>query len=359
MNACAQTPRHGDPGQYISALNTQLDGVLRSVERRSRQPLVFSANLFFAHGAAIKSVPLDTLIRYADGLKEAGAQRIDINPGPFPWLNQDAETIAKHDSLIRHIRRLGLQLAFNPEYNRGSIKIKRFSDWETAALKFYAELARRYQPDIFVLAHEPTTMADRMGIRTTPRQWRDFVVKTAAVVKRASPKTRLGAGGLAKEIEYFREFASLTELDVLTLDIFNPEQLARYDEMIRLAKRAGKAVYIEETWRPPYFAPRGWRRETLDTYMATGIGDAAFQKLDAKWLAAMAHYASARQLEAVTPFWTQTFFVYDPDGRGGLDPRFNVKVINALKSGGRTDTFRAYQRLSQQLGRQPGSLRRR
>ncbi len=94
--------------------------------------------------------------------------------------------------------------------------------------------------------------------------------------------------------------------------------------------------------------PRG--KATLEDIISKGTGDQAFQPLDAKWLEAMATYASGWGLEAVTPFWTQTFFLYLPEDAGGLDWSYNSKVVEALAAGKRTDTFRAYQGLARRYG---------
>ncbi len=335
--------------EFIARMDTALDDIYATASEQPQHPLQFGAWLFYAHEAVIEQVPLQTLLDYADALIETGVHRIDINPGLFPWTDGNQETIAKYDALIDHIRGAGVAIGLNPEYSPTYHPVASFRQWRAAALPVYAELARRYQPDVFVVVHEPTTMAARMGLLVGPRAWRDFARDAAWTVKRESPATRIGAGGLAWEKAYFDAFASLRIIDVMTLDIYTLDDLPTYNEMIRTARRAGKPVYIEETWRSTCYTPEPGM--TLEEISAIGIGDPAFRDLDIKWLETLAAYAGAWGLESMTPSWTQTFFKY-MDGAGGLDPDYNREVAAAIGRGERTATFYAFQDLVRQRSSQ-------
>ena len=213
----------------------------------------------------------------------------------------------------------------------------------------YAELARRYQPDIFVVVHEPSTMASRMGEQVSPRDWRNFASRAAKIVKENSPNTRCGAGGLSWEKKYFQAFLELKEIDVMTIDIYNLRGLKTYNKMIRQARKRGKPVYIEETWRPPYYVKQAGM--TLDAVSMKGIGSTRYAGLDIKWLETITAYASTWDLEAVTPFWTQTFFKYADGDADALDPEYMRQVVDAIDHGKRTETFYAYKKLITQWGK--------
>jgi hypothetical protein len=332
--------------QYVRFMDAALEKVDRQIKKSGSHNLLFSAQLFFAHGSAVKYFDIDTLTKYADGLKDAGARRIDINPGLSFNDNQD-----KYDRLVQYIRSIGLQVALNPEYNRGDRKYTRLADWEKDALPLYTELARRYQPDVFVLVHEPTTMTTRMGITASPAEWGSFVESTAAAVRKASPRTRLAAGGLAKEMDYFRTFVSMPVLDAVTINIYDLRDLQGNNQMIMMARGARKPAYILETWRQPYVGGPKGKTGTLESFISTGVGSKSFQTVDARWLETIAKYASGWGLEAFTPFWTQTFFLYGDGDVGALDYQYNSQVAKAIQGGQRTDTFRAYQALARQYGR--------
>lgn len=122
----AQAP---EGARYVEGMSRALDQVIGTLRgapgmraagsgtgEALHHPLVFSVNLTFAHRAYVKQCSTDLLMSYVDGLKEAGAKRVDINPGLWPWNRHDQENIAKYDALVRHIRELGLQLAWNPSY---------------------------------------------------------------------------------------------------------------------------------------------------------------------------------------------------------------------------------------------------
>ena len=55
----------------------------------------------------------------------------------------------------------------------------------------------------------------------------------------------------------------------------------------------------------------------------------------------MTRYANAWQLEAVTPFWMQTFFLYvgGNEPNGALDAEYNRQVAAAIANNKRTHTF--------------------
>jgi len=327
-----------------------LESVKSITDQQEHHKLRFGANLFFAHEGLIEHVPLGVLLKEVDAFRDLGINRVDINMGLFPWRDKDEKYIAKYDAVVKRIRDAGLDLAINPQYSPVRHRVSSLAEWTREAIPVYEEIARRYKPEILVTIHEPTTMNKRMKAAASPAEWRDFVRAAALAVRKASPGTRCGAGALHVEKEYFREFLSVDELDVVTIDIYGLAGLRRYNEMIRMAGRAGKPVYIEETWRPPYYTRRGKKRDSLETISATGIGLRSYQDLDIDWLEAITQYASAWGLESITPFWTQTFFKYVPEGGDALSQDYNEQVMDAISKGKRTDTYYAYQRLIKRFG---------
>ncbi|MBU0478694.1 hypothetical protein KKC91_09025 [bacterium] len=342
--------------QYIDIMNRVLDSIITNCQNQPQHKINFSANLFFAHEVCIKNMPLETLKKCVDALKEAGVNRIDINMGLFPWLDNHQETIQKYDNLIEYIRHHNLQIAINAFYGPMYHRVNSFEEWRNMALQIYPEIAKRYTPEIFIVIHEPTTMASRMGFEVSPEEWGEFVKETARVVKAVSQKTRCGAGVLAdpvfiqSEQKCFDKFLSIDELEIITLDIYNIRSFDAANKMIREARRQGKKVYIEETWRSPYYVPQAGKTETLDNISAMGIGNEAFQTLDVKWLEAMSLYASVWGLEAITPFWIQTFFKYVKEGGNALSQGYNLQVIEAINNEERTKTFEAFKEIIQKRG---------
>jgi hypothetical protein len=328
---------------YKSLLGQALDEVSRRIPEEARRRIQFGLNLFIAHEAWIGSTTQEALIRTVDAFKEAGVDRVDLNPGQFPWLDRDQATIAKYDAAMERIRQHGLKLTLNPQYSTVKHKVDSFAEWRTRALILYAELARRYHPDTFVVVHEPSTMAVRMHAQVKVSDWVRFVSEAAKVIRENSPGTRIGAGGLASEREYFDAFVRLPEVEVLTLDIYGVGQLKAYNRMIRGAQAAGKPVYIEETWRPPYYQPQPGM--SPDTASLQNVGNREFQALDSRWLRVVTAYAQANALEAITPVWMFALFSYVDDSGNLDDPGYNRAVTEAIMRGKRTATFRTLQEL--------------
>jgi hypothetical protein len=323
--------------QYGQAMAKALDDI--AAKSTPKSTVQVNANLFFAHEAFIERMPLEVLTKAVDAFADAGVRRVDLNVGLFPWVDGNKETIAKYDAVVDRIRSKGMQLALNPQYSPVKHKVSDLDGWRQTALPVFASLAERYKPDIFVVAHEPTTMSARMRSKASVDGWRDFVRAAAKVVKEKSPKSRIGAGGLFEEERYFNEFVDLPEVEVLTLDIYRIVGLPKYTAMVKRAQSKGKPVYIEETWRPPFYSARG--NVPIDQLAAKSVGDRTFEELDVKWIRTMSRWAASLGIESITPVWMHAFFKYvDGDG-DALDPAYNRQVIDAIMRGERTKTYDA------------------
>lgn len=362
----AQTPSEA---QFINSVNAAIESVSTGFGSASK-PIVFSANLVYANGVAIAGVPQNVLLNYIDGLKAAGAQRIDINPGVTSINDPNVRRL--YDAVVRHIRELGLQLAINPTVLFSELgPAPSFQDFENMALQTYPQLAERYQPDVFVVLHEPTTMQARMGgLHTTVGDWHDFILAAGPLIRAKSPRTRLGAGGFqngnpqlaslsAMENAYFQDFAVNIPacgavapgagcLDLMSLDIYNTDTLtsvpstcpgcSSYVSWAKLAHGNGKGAYIAETWRPAYLpnplpadaiSRGGFLTKSLDELAILGAASPNFEDLNASWLEAMAKFAAANDLEAVTAFTTTVFFAY---GSGGHDKNSDPTYSNSVRA---------------------------
>ena len=323
--------------QYSKAMEKALDDIAAKSTPKTRVQV--NANLFFAHEAFIERMPLEVLTKAVDAFADAGVRRVDLNVGLFPWVDGHKETIAKYDAVVARSRSKGMQLALNPQYSPVKHKVSDIDGWRKSALPVFAALAERYKPDIFVVAHEPTTMSMRMRSKASVETWRDFVREAAKTVKEKSPKSRIGAGGLFEEERYFNAFVDMPEVDVLTLDVYRLVGLPKYNAMVKRAQSKGKPVYIEETWRPPYYNDRGGK--PVDQLAAKSVGDRTFEDLDVKWIRTMSRWAASVGIESITPVWMHAFFKY-VDGEGdALDPGYNRQVIDAIMRGERTKTYEA------------------
>lgn len=348
---------------FISSVNSAIQPLLSETPGK---PIIMAANLEFAHGGLITKFDISVLLAYIDGLKAAGVQRIELNPGYLSL--QDPVATGMYDQLVHHIRQLGLLLAINPEYLPKQQPITTFQQFQDGvngqpgAVTGVQQLAARYQPDNFVIVHEPDTWSFYMGFNTTVQQWDGFIRAAAPLIRQSSPHTRLGAGCAYGSVTQafndsenanFEDFVTIPDLDFLTLDVY-ADTFSQFATWTQLAHAAGKGAYIEETWIPHYFA-NGLPADItgpLSDLATVGPDSADFASLFGPWLQAMALFASANGMEAVSAFTTPAFFQYgtstsaDVAGQTAYD---NI-VASAISNGQLTPTGQAYLASSQQLG---------
>ncbi|HEY2016576.1 MAG TPA: hypothetical protein VGH38_23895, partial [Bryobacteraceae bacterium] len=275
----------------------------------------------------------------------------------------------KYDALVQHIRQSGLRLAINPEVEPGELgKVLNFPAFQNQALPAWQQLAARYQPDNFVIVHDPSTMDGRMGFVTNLPAWHSFILAAAPLIKAASPHTRLGAGGYLngalpylsnQENAYWLDFVTITLLDFMTMDIYNVDTFTQYVVWANQAHGHGKGIYIEETWAPQFlgalpqgaFNGSGYLTASLDDLAVVGPCSPDFAAMNTSWLQAMSMFASFYGLEAVTPFTTEAFFALGTTGHDKpSDSVYNATVAQALQQGKLTSLAGTYQAWSRQLG---------
>lgn len=363
--ACPLAAQQQTVTQFISKVEGSLASLTASLTPSS-QPIILGGQEIFAYGSSVPNWPASVLIDYADGLKAAGVQRVEINPGVTTINNSVA--VSNYDALVRHIRQLGMRLAINPFFMNGEIPVTSFQDFQNAALQTYPQLAARYQPDNFVIVHEPTTQAARMGITTTPAEWDAFIRTLEPLIKAASPRTLVGAGDCShcNEQAFYADFVAIPTctatnlttgcLDFMTMDLYTDTEFVEDEGWAQAAHAANKGVYMEETFAPHYLdgklspgfqgSPTGAEGQTL-----IGGANQVFETLDQNWLLGMAQFASSYGMESITPFTTQTFFLYVSSGPDkATDPAYLREVGAAIVQGQLTPTATAYQALAQQYG---------
>ncbi len=327
---------------FMQSINSALTSLTSTLGNPTHR-LIYSGNLVYANGAVVAGAPEAELIAYVDGLKAAGVQRIDINPGYTSITDQSVALI--YDHVVQHIRELGLQLSINPEVTVQELgKGKTFQDYQNTAMQTFPLLAQRYHPEHFVIVHEPTTMDARMGgVQTTVQQWDTFIRAIAPLIKKVSPQTQLGAGDFQNgalpqlsgmENEYFQDFVTIPDLDFMTMDIYNADTFtsvpssctgcAPYTQWVQLAKQNGKSALIEETWVPAFLpnplpatalSSSGYLTKSLDDLSIVGAASPDFATLDVAWLQALSQFASANEMEGITAFTTEVFFAYGTAGQ--------------------------------------------
>jgi uncharacterized protein (TIGR03437 family) len=313
-------------------------------------PIIFGGQNILAYGSAVPQAPTGVLLDYADGLKAAGVQRMEFNPGVTTINNTTAA--ANYDALVKHTRELGMYIAINPEYLKGEFNVVTFQDFITQAMTTYPALAQRYQPDNFVIVHEPTTQTARMGITVTPAEWDSFIRAVEPLIKAASPRTRVGAGDCShcNEDSYFADFVAIPTcdatnvttgcLDFVTVDLYTQTTLPQVQSWAQSAHANNKGIYMEETWAPKMVSGASLAQiqanpQGAEAYTTIGSADAVFEPMDESWMQGMAQLASSLGMEAVTGFTTQTFFLYTNTGQPdkATDPAYLALAKAVIQQG--------------------------
>jgi uncharacterized protein (TIGR03437 family) len=346
--------------QYISSVNMANNNLVGTLGAPT-QPIIIGGNLVGAYGTKIANIDLSVALDWVDGLKAAGVQRVEFNPSMATMSHPG--NVTKYDAIVRHIRELGLQLAINPEYEVGEVDpspIINFAEFQTQALAEYQELASRYQPDNFVIVHEPDTAAARLGFTTSISDWHNFILAAAPIIKSASPHTRVGAGcdynpalkTYQSEDSYFQDFVTIPALDFMTMDIYSTA-FDEFAQWAQLAQANNKGVYIEEVWTPfdlPNPLPP-WNGEPLADRALIGPVNADFASMDANWLHGMMLFASANHMEGMTAFTTEAFFWYGSAGEDTPDDTaYQTADEQAIQQGQLSTTGQAYLADSRQMG---------
>src|SRR5450631_2879219 len=78
--ACPLAAQQQTVTQFISKVEGSLASLTASLTPSS-QPIILGGQEIFAYGSSVPNWPASVLIDYADGLKAAGVQRVEINPG--------------------------------------------------------------------------------------------------------------------------------------------------------------------------------------------------------------------------------------------------------------------------------------
>jgi uncharacterized protein (TIGR03437 family) len=352
--------------QFIAGVESTVANFIGSLPT-TNQPIIFGGQDIFAYGSAVPQAPTALVLDYADGLKAAGAQRVEFNPG-VTTINKPTAA-ANYDALVKHVRQLGMYLAINPEYLVGEFNVVTFQDFINQAMITYPALAQRYQPDNLVIVHEPTTQSARMGITVSPSEWDSFIRAVEPLIKAASPRTRVGAGDCShcNEDNYFSDFVAIPTcdatnvttgcLDFVTIDLYTDTTLDQVQSWAQSAHANNKGVYMEETWAPKMLSgvslaqvqanPQG-----AEAYVQIGSADAVFEPLDENWMQGMAKLASDLGMEAVTGFTTQTFFLYTNTGQPdkATDPAYLALVRGVIQQGQLTAMATSFQQDVAQYG---------
>lgn len=335
----AQPPKAESPVQkYAAKMLAAVEKEDEALAKLPRHPVSVGVNLIFAQGGYIKQIPTKDILAAVDALADAGVTRLDVNPSVTFWVgNGDPAAVANYKKVVARVREKGMTLAVNPLNQGVELPVKTLAAYQQLCVEAFPKMAEDLAPDTFVVLHEPSTMARRLGIQGTPAEWAKFADATADALRKAKPKLRVGVGGLGGDRKVIEAILAVKSVDTITLDVYSISSLTGDKQIAAEARKAGKRVNIEETWRPAVeVTPKG-----VTPRPGAGIADAAFEKVDVEWLKMMHRYAETGPFESVTYFWASCFFLYERGDVNAENLAYQRAAARAAAEGKRTGAYDA------------------
>ena len=267
---------------------------------------------------------------YVEMLCEANLDAIDV----YLWPGLITQYEKRYDDLIREIHRHGKKLILGYQvlprrhrFGRVSFRFEpyfkrppSYDEFLSLELKLTRRYIRRYKPDLYWVVVEPGTNEMRLGVKFAPEQWHHLVIETCRLVKKLSPETVTGAAVF--HYERVRPFADVPELDVLGQDLYRREELDDLEQMVALAGRVKKGLWLAETWASLASFP--------------GFDQPHRSIIDSRWLKAAFNLTQSCGLIGMNIWFTTQFVAYIPiKDQADYERRF----LEALKGGERTEVF--------------------
>lgn len=238
-----------------------------------------------------------------DSIVAAGARYVRMGASGDQLLENKPEQEAVDDRFMAAVKKTGLKTVLVDTQHPQVLRNHKL-DW-TAFCKFQRDrinyYTRRYRPDVYFVVCEPLSY-HRFCL--TPETsfsadaWAAQLSEMCRLVKSINPATRTGICVLVgadneREWDVWTRMKSLPQLDILSVEIYSPDDFARTEDRLRKYGRPqelGKAFWIAETFN-------GW-----------ALGGGRREDQDAAWLEVADHFARHVGAETVL-VWTFGTFV--------------------------------------------------
>jgi hypothetical protein len=194
----------------------------------------------------------------------AGARYVRMGASGDPLFTDDPDRLAFQEALddpyMGEVRKTGMNTVLVDCQH--SQRLPHRPDWpefcrfQRKRIEYYA---RRYRPDVYFVVCEPLTyhmLTLRPDVPYVAGDWTAQLSEMCQLVKSISPATRTGlcllvSPGNKGEWDVWRAMKTLPELDILSVEIYGPEQFALTEERLREfghPAETGKAFWIAETY---------------------------------------------------------------------------------------------------------------
>lgn len=206
------------------------------------------------------------------------------------------------DQLVTMVKEAGLKLVLvdtqHPQVCRDRrLNWPEFCKFQERRIKYYQQ---RYQPEVYLVVCEPLSYHSfaLKDAEYSSKDWAEQLGKACRLIKAANPATRTGICLLVgkdkvPEWEVWTAMRKLPELDLLTVEIYQPEDFGLTEARLKAfghPRDFGKTFWIAETFN-------GW-----------AMGPKRDSDQDAAWIRVAASFAQSTRAEAVL-VWTFGTFV--------------------------------------------------
>ncbi len=304
-----------------------------------------------------------------DALRRIGAQAIVLDicdPLLTPAFADPRPLLERYANLANEVRQREMRLLVRhgslPPGN-GAVQGARYYQHMTPQRLFQERLEEAksivvaVQPDDLTLASRP--QADAIGMRVSPREWRNHMQRSASALRSAfgdfAPP--LGAGsGVWDDPGYVEAFAGIAGIAYIDLS-FYPVTVGQEDlleRMLAWPRRIRgidpqKRIVVSGAWLSKATAKEPWRNEPEPDALAREAFS-FWSPLDVNFLRTLAQCARAEQIELLGVSRPRYFFAYldffDPQTYKAnarlLEELAAQRAAGAMERGGLTDTGRAF-----------------
>jgi len=360
----------------FQSLYDELDAALtafdKSLDASGRNyPVTFAAELLPANGnrgaELLNPTNLQGTRLWLDRLQQIGVQGVTVAI-KYPLLAPNFPNAARYLEYFKmvadEIHKRGMKMdvevgvIFPPPFSTLDVNYRAmtFEQFKAANKQMVATIVNEIKPDYLNLGAEPDTEARITGWRefNTPQVYTDLINYTLKDLNRGN--TKIGAGiGTWGNLEFVKRYATDTALDFISIHIYpvTGDALQTADAAIYLAHQSGKRVILDEAWlykmsahEPPVSIAGHADIFRRDAY-------SFWAPLDHKFLALIAKFARAKNIEYVSVFWATELFAYlDYDPQLQTLPydkvvtRLNQVAVQNILAGKVSSTGEFYKRLS-------------
>lgn len=317
--------------QLYSNLNASLnsyDAYLSSHSTGEKYPVIFGAELLPANANRVSDLlepkAMQGVTVYLDRLQELGVQgaTVSINyPVYTAGFPRYQEYVQFYKQVGSEVRKRGMKLSVetgvifsNTEFSTSKISFAglTFEKYKVEKKAMIAAIINDLQPDYLNLGAEPDTEYGLTGMKelNSPEKYTELINYILSDLNRGS--TKIGAGiGTWGNVEYVKKFAANTTLDFIDIHVYPVfgKCLENIVTISDIAREHNKKVVLDECWLYKASSPEAgsvaanaeiFKRDTYSFWAP----------LDQRFLAAMVKSARLKNIEYISPFWTNYFFAY-------------------------------------------------